>query len=153
MESQTADQLAWAHVTSESPDEPWSTSLRDALSRITFIDLAATSRPLATLVSKANESIDQYGQTSWRPLLVIAGRGRGGSSNSSGGVGNSNTSIPGSTHGVEMAKLLAAQGQQPEVGAEIRKTVGDVAAVLAISTAASIMVVQAGSEVVHHEAV
>ena len=135
MQSSVADQDIWQRYTGETEVAELPSSTRDALSRITFTALS-TTQPLQTVIEKANYAIDQNGRASWRPLLVIAGRGRV-------------EYTPASTLSREMAKLLSSQGQLPDVGAEIRKTIGDIATALAVSTSASIMVVQAGSEVAH----
>lgn len=133
MQSSVADQEIWARYTGDTDVADLPSSTRDALSRMTFTTLS-TTQPLQTVIEKANYAIEQNGRASWRPLLVIAGRGR---------VENG----PVSTLNREMAKLLSSQGQLPDVGAEIRKTIGDIATALAVSTSASIMVVQASSDV------
>jgi hypothetical protein len=134
-ESSAADEQAWDHYTLADSDR--SNPLREALSRITFTTIS-TTQPLQTLVDNAVSTIERTARTSWRPLLVLAGRGRVDGADSA--------------HGQELAKLLTTHGQLPDVGAEIRKTLGDVATALAVSSSASVMVVQAGCEVTHEMA-
>jgi hypothetical protein len=138
LESNEADGKAWLFCTEDTDAVDRPATLRAALSRMTFTTVS-TTQPLETLVEKAKQAIEQNGRTSWRPLLAVAGRGR---------IENGSTS----TLAREMAKMLSVHGQIPDVGAEIRKTIGDVATALAITTSASIMVVQAGTETVREGA-
>ena len=66
--------------------------------------------------------------------MIVAGRGR------KGGPIN---------HSQELAKILADKAQNPNVGAELRKTVGDVATGLMLgggrSSSASFLILEAGA--------
>jgi hypothetical protein len=128
LQSQVADNLAWEHFANHT--QPSS----NALSRITFTTVG-TSQPLATAISYATLAVEQSRGASIRPLLVVVGRNRRG---------------PSSQFGQELAKLLTKSHLAPSVGAEIRKTVGDLTAALVTSgtqaAAASFLVVQAAKQ-------
>jgi hypothetical protein len=125
--SDTADDLAWAFYTSEQSHSPSTTA---ALGRVQFLT-TRTARPLAYITQQASASISTA--HSWRPLLVVVGRGRRSA------VG---------AHGDELAQILSDKGQNPSQGAEIRKTVGDVATALVVdggkAANASFLILQSG---------
>lgn len=106
----------------------------DALSRISFATVG-TTQPLATAISYATEAVEQSRGASIRPLLVVVGRSRRG---------------PSSQFGKELAKMLTKSHLAPSVGAEIRKTVGDLTTAFVTSgtqaAAASFLVVQAAKQ-------
>lgn len=68
----------------------------------------------------------------WRSMLIVTGRGRRGSTIS---------------HDKDVTKLLASKGRDPIVGAELRKTVGDVGAAMMLGgglpASASFLVLEA----------
>ena len=70
----------------------------------------------------------------WRSMLIVAGRGR------KGAVVN---------HEHEIATILAEKGRDPSVGAELRKTVGDVGTAMMLGggspAAASFLVLESGN--------
>ncbi|KAJ9124042.1 hypothetical protein QFC22_000835 [Naganishia vaughanmartiniae] len=132
LQSTIADDLAWEHFIN---DARVATRDTDALSRITFTTVSTTIEPLATAISYATVAVEQSRGASIRPLLVIAGRNRRG---------------PSSRYGKEIAKLLTKSHLPPSVGAEIRKTVGDLTTAFVTSgtqaAAASFLVVQAAKQ-------
>ncbi|KAJ9097742.1 hypothetical protein QFC21_004780 [Naganishia friedmannii] len=132
LQSTIADDLAWEHFTN---DARVATRDSDALSRITFTTVSTTVEPLATAISYATVAVEQSRGASIRPLLVIVGRNRRG---------------PSSRYGKEIAKLLTKSHLPPSVGAEIRKTVGDLTTAFVTSgtqaAAASFLVVQAAKQ-------
>ncbi len=102
------------------------------LSRIQFSSIPSAT-PLAIVNQHASAAVLATGTASWRPLLVVVGRGRHGPN----------------AHGKELVKMLATAEQAPSIGVEIRKTVGDVAAAMITSStqagSASFLVVQAAA--------
>jgi hypothetical protein len=131
--SETADDLAWSYF-SATTSTARSPALQCALQNMIFIN-TKTSSPLSTAIEQAESSIQASGGAKlWRPMLVVTGRGRRGAA-----MG----------HGVELNRLLAEKGRDPNVGAELRKTVGDVAAGLMVGggkpSAASFLVLEAGN--------
>lgn len=133
MNSSAADAEAWSNLVDSASSLKHPPALRSAISRIHF-QTVPTSEPISTLIELVNDAVKQHQDTSWRPLLALVGRGRLGSSE-------------GNVDGREIARILVNEGHAPDVGAEIRKTIGDVATVLAVTSKASVMVVQSGGEV------
>ncbi|KAJ9094871.1 hypothetical protein QFC19_007800 [Naganishia cerealis] len=133
LQSKIADDLAWEHFTNDARFN--SNEDVAALSRITFTTVGTSTQPLATAISYATVAVEQSRGASIRPLLVIAGRNRRG---------------PSSQYGKEIAKLLTKSHLPPSVGAEIRKTVGDLTTAFVTSgthaAAASFLVVQAAKQ-------
>jgi isopentenyl phosphate kinase len=123
----TADQLAWAYYTDVN-----TTADHGTLSRITFSTVASQS-PLSVVNHHASAAVIATSTASWRPLVVVIGRGR----------------HFGKNHARELSLQLAKQNQAPTVAAEIRKTVGDVATAMITSgmqaASASFLVVQAAT--------
>ncbi|ORX39289.1 putative potassium:hydrogen antiporter [Kockovaella imperatae] len=108
--SETADDVAWAYYTAPLPASARSASLTEALSRTAFWT-QTTSSPLSYALSTAESSARAMASDSlWRPMMIITGRGRRGAK---------------INHSVELNKSLVEKGQNPSVGAELRKTVGD----------------------------
>lgn len=136
--SKLNDDLAWAYFSSLpiSTDHPTgsvssSHGFSTSVPRVAF-ETCTTSTPLASVISRASSLASSKSSTS---LIVVAGRGRRSSPAPAALVDN------------EIVSILAVAGQQPSTGAEMRKTMGDVAtAVVVAGPAASFLVVQAGSE-------
>jgi Kef-type K+ transport system membrane component KefB len=105
-QSETADNVAWGYYTSAE-------ALPSAVqSRITFM-ARETSAPLADAAAAAEAEMNAArARRLWRPLLVVTGRGRKRAAYN---------------HERELTTVLARLNQSPTVGAELRKTVGDVA--------------------------
>ena len=118
-----ADDLAWAH---------FSNAARSLSGNRMEFTLVSAAKPLSAIVQRAQQAASP---TSNRSLVVVAGRGR------RGGGANGEAS----EHAEEVAAILASQGHNPSTGAEMRKTLGDVAtAVVVAGPSASFLVVQAG---------
>ncbi|KAG6840786.1 hypothetical protein C0991_004326 [Blastosporella zonata] len=105
MQSETADNIAWARYTTPSAENTTSA----ALSRIAFRELS-TPVPLHAMISEA-ESSRRVGSR----LLVVVGRGR---------------RLAVENHAKELKELMAEHGS---VGSEVKKTVGDVATALVVA--------------------
>jgi hypothetical protein len=123
--SRSQDEHIWAYYTdSNTAADP------SILSRITFSSIH-TSSPLHVVNQHASAAVMATSNASWRPLLVVVGRGKHVSA----------------ARARELSLMLAKQNQAPTVAAEIRKTVGDVATAMITSrmqaAAASFLVVQA----------
>lgn len=134
--SNDADGIAWTYFTAANVSPPRTASMDAALRRIAF----ATSRSASPLTQShhyaeaacqamnGNESSAQV----WRSMLIVAGRGRRGSTIS---------------HDKDVTRLLADKGRDPSVGAELRKTVGDVGTAMMLGgglpAAASFLVLEA----------
>lgn len=125
-ESNKADDLAWGHFSSSSTS---SSSGAAAHGRMVF-HLVSAAKPLSAIVQRAHQATSSTSPTTGnRSLVVVTGRGRGS------GQGE---------HAEEVASILASQGHNPGTGAEMRKTLGDVAtAVVVAGPSASFLVVQA----------
>jgi hypothetical protein len=116
-DSSKADDLAWTHF-SNAPGTK---------ARMEFA-LVSAAKPLSAIVQRAQQAASP---TSNRSLVVVTGRGRRQEQG---------------PHADEVAAILASQGHNPSTGAEMRKTLGDVAtAVVVVGPSASFLVVQAGS--------
>ncbi|WRT69239.1 uncharacterized protein IL334_006223 [Kwoniella shivajii] len=114
--SDTADNIAWTYYNTTSIPSR-SKSIDDALTRISFYS-TKSSTPLSysfTCASSAIQSTTSSSTSSWRPMLIVTGRGRRGAA---------------INHSQELNKLLADKGLNPSIGAELRKTVGDPATAL-----------------------
>lgn len=85
-----------------------------ALHRIAFATTRSTS-PLTQSHNYAQAACESMNESEpaqvWRSMLIVTGRGRRGSTIS---------------HDKDATKLLAGKGRDPNIGAELRKTVGDV---------------------------
>jgi hypothetical protein len=133
----SADDIAWTHFTSPNVSPPRSSSTVAALHRITFGTTKSAS-PLTQAhhyAEAACQSMNGSAQTlGQRSMLIVTGRGR------KGAVMN---------HENEIASLLANKGRDPSVGAELRKTVGDVGAAMMLGgglpAAASFLVLESGN--------
>ncbi|RSH86649.1 K(+)/H(+) antiporter [Apiotrichum porosum] len=126
--SETADNIAWTYYTSTG-----GASSDTALRRIVFTS-EDTATPLQFAAQKAEAILQaSRGGRMWRPLLVVAGRGRRRAAYN---------------HENELSTILANRGQNPIVGAELRKTVGDPATALILAGGqagqASFLVFEAG---------
>lgn len=93
-----------------------------------------TSSPIADIVAKAQELAPTMLSSSAldRSLIVVSGRGR----------------LLADAHASdrEMTSFLAAQAVQPSTGAEMRKTLGDIACAVAVrGVPASFLIVQAST--------
>lgn len=126
--SGTADNIAWEYYTTTD-----GAIADDALPRINFVE-RSSSHPLREAVRTAETDLAMSkDQPMWRPLLVVVGRGRRRAMLS---------------HERELSEILAERGQNPTVGAELRKTVGDPATALILASGktnqASYLVCEAG---------
>ena len=131
--SETADDVAWNHYTSATSHRP--TGFEHALQRINFAT-STSPFPLAHASIQAENSMasSTHGPQ-WRSMMIVIGRGR------RGGAIN---------HGQELAKILADRGHNPNVGAELRRTVGDVTTAFILGggqpASASFLVLEAGKK-------
>jgi hypothetical protein len=130
--SETADSIAWEYYT--SPDSTHSSQASTALSRIAFHSLKSSTPLTSTLNNAEVTASTTSGHHLWRPLLIVTGRGR------RAGAMN---------HEPELNRLLSDKGRDPTVGAELRKTVGDVATSLILGggkgSGASFLVLESGA--------
>ena len=131
LESEGADNLIWARYAmrgEHSDPVPLPHAAESALTRIKFEEIA-TSRPLHALVERAGVELKACEQ-SWKSLFIVAGRGR----------------RLAESHHNELRALVEESGRDygAGFGAEISRTVGDVAAAFVASgTNASLLVLQA----------
>ncbi|KAF9002926.1 Sodium/hydrogen exchanger family-domain-containing protein [Cyathus striatus] len=114
LQSETADSIAWGRYTS-----PGAPSL-PALSRITFREIASPI-PLQAIIQEAHAQAEA--STASGDLLIIAGRSR---------------RLAVENHRQELKALMDKHGA---VGAEVRKTIGDVATAFVVSKCGSGVVV------------
>ncbi|BEJ15485.1 hypothetical protein CspHIS471_0500900 [Cutaneotrichosporon sp. HIS471] len=112
--SETADNVAWNYYTTVQG------ALNEgALSRIIFSSIESGT-PLADSIKYAEQALSAaQNERMWRPLLVVAGRGRHSAAYN---------------HEREVSSILGAKGHNPTVGAELRKTVGDVTAAVILAS-------------------
>ena len=126
--SSTADHIAWAYYT--SPHNR-SASVDSALRRVTF-QSTSSAKALHEAVKSADACLST--ERLWRPLLIVTGRGRRG-----GAIDHSN----------ELARMFTENSRDPNIGAELRKTVGDTTAGLMLGggscKSASFLVMEACS--------
>ena len=134
LESEGADNLIWVRYAKRddhSSPVPLPPTVESALTRIKFEEVA-TPRPLHALVERAVVELKscQQGQKS---LFIVAGRGR----------------RLAESHHIELRALVeeSGKGYGAGFGAEISRTVGDVAAAFVASgTNASLLVLQAADD-------
>lgn len=112
--SDTADSIAWAYYTTPHPTASRPAFIESALRRITFHSLKTPS-PLLAASEHAESGVVNAPPHQWRPILVVTGRGRRAAA---------------INHSDELSRMLTEKSLSPTVGAELRKTVGDVAAAL-----------------------
>ncbi|WVQ81381.1 hypothetical protein IAT38_003505 [Cryptococcus sp. DSM 104549] len=133
--SDTADNVAWSYYSlpSVSPARP--AHVEAALARISFYS-TTSAQPLTyafTCAESAIRGTSAAHVNSWRPMLIVTGRGRRGAA---------------VNHGAELNRVLAAKSLNPTIGAELRKTVGDAAAGMILGGrapgTASYLVMEAG---------
>ena len=131
--SETADDLAWGYYQAEA-ESARSRSLDAAIGRMVFKQMS-TARPLSEAFAQADAEArsNEHGHAAqWRSLLVVLGRGRRGAA---------------MKHSDEAARFLTERSVSPSIGAELRKTVGDVAAALILGggapSSASYLVLEA----------
>jgi hypothetical protein len=131
LESEGADSLIWARYAKRdehSDPTPLPQAAEAALTRIKFEEVA-TPRPLHTLIKRAGVELKACEQ-SWKSLFIVAGRGR----------------RMAESHHTELRALVeeSGKGYGAGFGAEISRTVGDIAAAfVANGTNASLLVLQA----------
>lgn len=126
MQSETADSVQWARY-AEYSDNGQSTPLKRALTRIEFKEIATPS-PLRAVVSEAEALLNSLIEKKER-LLVVAGRSR---------------RLAVEDHHRELKSIV---DEHSNVGAEVRKTVGDVATALVVSGCkAGIVVLQSANQ-------
>lgn len=131
LESEGADNLIWARYAKRyehSNPVPLPHAAESALTRIKFEEVA-TPRPLHALVERAVVELKACEQ-GWKSLFIVAGRGR----------------RLAESHHIELRALVeeSGKGYGAGFGAEISRTVGDVAAAFVASgTNASLLVLQA----------
>ncbi|OBZ68862.1 K(+)/H(+) antiporter 1 [Grifola frondosa] len=119
LQSETADNIAWARYTSH-------VHASAALSRIEFAELP-TPTPLHAVIERAASMVAATAENRSR-LLVIAGRSR---------------RLAAENHHTELKQLMEKYGG---MGGEVKKTVGDVTAALVVSGCeASVVVLQAAN--------
>ncbi|WVQ93063.1 hypothetical protein IAU59_000127 [Kwoniella sp. CBS 9459] len=134
--SDTADNIAWTYYTASSTTPARPASIDSALSRISFWSTKSTS-PLSYAFTCASTAMSSTSATasSWRPMLIVTGRGRRAAA---------------INHSAELNKILADKGLNPSIGAELRKTVGDAATGLILGGGApgtaSYLVMEAGKK-------
>ncbi|WVR08918.1 hypothetical protein IAU60_005977 [Kwoniella sp. DSM 27419] len=132
--SDTADNIAWTYYTASSTTPPRAQSTDAALSRVSFWSTKSNT-PLSYIFTCAASAMASTSATaaSWRPMLIVTGRGRRGAA---------------INHSTELNKILADKGLNPSIGAELRKTVGDAATGLILGGGApgtaSFLVMEAG---------
>ncbi|EIW65820.1 hypothetical protein TREMEDRAFT_72538 [Tremella mesenterica DSM 1558] len=119
--SDTADNIAWSYYTSPSTLSTRPSSLESILRRISFCNTKSPS-PLSMTSDYAESVLASSPGPMWRPMLIVAGRGRRGAA---------------LNHSDELSRVLIERGPSPTVGAELRKTVGDVAAGLMLGGGAA----------------
>jgi hypothetical protein len=131
LESEGADNLIWARYAKRdehSNPVPLPHAAESALARIKFEEVA-TPRPLNAIVQRAGVELKTCEQT-WKSLFIVAGRGR----------------RMAESHHIELRALVeeSGKGYGAGFGAEISRTVGDVAAAFVASgTNTSLLVLQA----------
>ncbi|KAF8581038.1 hypothetical protein K439DRAFT_1393155 [Ramaria rubella] len=126
LQSETADNLVWDSLVSPSKASfsTLSSAIRDALTRIEFVD-TPSSTPLSYVLSLADRETNIAVQLGERPFVVM-GRARCAGSES---------------HHAELMGLLEEKGH---IVSEVRKTMGDVAtAFISSGNAAGLLVMQA----------
>ncbi|KAG8960213.1 K(+)/H(+) antiporter [Tulasnella sp. 408] len=125
-QSEMADNIAWTKYTSSSPDTPRSAALRSALGRVQFSSIES-DKPLKSILDQTSEEGKKVkDEHTKKSLLVVSGRGR---------------RLAAESHTSELRDILASHGG---TGAEVRKTLGDVACALVVSNVkAGLLVVQA----------
>ncbi|WVF65388.1 hypothetical protein IAT40_000115 [Kwoniella sp. CBS 6097] len=134
--SDTADNIAWTYYTASSTTPARLASIDSALSRISFWSTKSTS-PLSYAFTCASTAMSSTSASaaSWRPMLIVTGRGRRAAA---------------INHSAELNKILADKGLNPSIGAELRKTVGDAATGLILGGGApgtaSYLVMEAGKK-------
>ncbi|WWD21177.1 hypothetical protein CI109_105661 [Kwoniella shandongensis] len=132
--SDTADNIAWTYYTASSTTPPRPASIDSALSRIAFWSTQSSS-PLHYAFTCASSAITSTSASakSWRPMLIVTGRGRRGAA---------------MNHNAELNRMLADKALNPSIGAELRKTVGDPATAMILGGGApgtaSFLVMEAG---------
>lgn len=130
--SETADGIAWEYYT--SPDNAHVSHITTAIQRVTFHSLKSSTPLTSTLNNAEVTAATTSGHHMWRPLLIVTGRGR-----RAGAMNHEN----------ELNRLLSDKGRDPSVGAELRKTVGDVATSLILGggkgSGASFLVLESGA--------
>jgi hypothetical protein len=125
LESANADSIILSRFTGPQR-QTLSAAFESALTRVTFEDME-TPTPLHALLQKANEeklSLEKGG----RNLLIVTGRGR---------------RMPTESHHEELRGIIQENQGKGSVGAEVSRTVGDVATAFMIGTNASVLVMQA----------
>lgn len=126
LQSETADNIAWARYASPPKDSPHSARVTDALSRVSFSELA-TPLPLHAVIEQTSA---QIGEAAGRGenLFVVLGRTR---------------RMAVENHQKELKQILEAHGS---VGNEVKKTIGDVGtALVASSCNVGLVVLQAAT--------
>lgn len=130
--SSSNDDLTWAYF-AEGGSPAMTVEQRRAIERIHFSTIN-TNQPLQTVIERATDAVERTANGSWRPLVIITGRSR-------------REGAPDLSP--ELTRMLSLQSYSPAVGAEIRKTTGDVATALVTSgtkaATASFLVVQSAS--------
>ncbi|KAG2120237.1 Sodium/hydrogen exchanger family-domain-containing protein [Suillus clintonianus] len=120
MQSETANSILWARYANSQPSDDTPSSLRSALSRITFSEHSSPI-PLHSAIQQASAH---------KPVLVVVGRSR---------------RLAGEDHTLEVQKILEERGS---VGQDVvRKTIGDPATAFVASGCATAVVVLQASNV------
>jgi len=125
IQSQTADQIAWQSYANPREGSITNPLIRDALTRIKFIEISS-SKPMHEVLARAQSETDVAIQKKARPFVVV-GRAR---------------RLAAESHQEELRTLLEENGH---LGSEVRKTMGDVATAFVLSGGnAGLLVVQTG---------
>ncbi|EJD50521.1 hypothetical protein AURDEDRAFT_160422 [Auricularia subglabra TFB-10046 SS5] len=121
LQSETADNVAWSRYANPAARAELPASVQAGLARIEF-STTATPTPLAAVVEIITDGFER------RRVFGIVGRSR---------------RLAVESHAKELAELLGVAGSVP-VGADVRKTLGDVAsAIVGSDVRVGVMVVQA----------
>ncbi|KAI6096781.1 hypothetical protein EDD16DRAFT_1773297, partial [Pisolithus croceorrhizus] len=117
MQSETADSVTWGKYASPKTDPDTSSLLRSALSRIQFSELS-TPTPLRAAIQRAATIRQAHSR-----LLIIAGRSK---------------RLATESHHHELKEIFEEYGTNGDM---VRKTIGDVASAMVVSSSASTLVV------------
>ncbi|KAI0754775.1 Sodium/hydrogen exchanger family-domain-containing protein [Daedaleopsis nitida] len=118
LQSETADNIAWARYTQPTPDDP---QLAPALSRMTFTEVS-TPAPLHYLIEHALQLSESAADECSR-LLVLTGRSR---------------RLAVENHHAELKGVMEEHGG---IGNEVKRTVGDVTTALVVSGCQASMII------------
>lgn len=123
--SDTADNILWSHYTNKATVEELPAHIREALWRLNFSHLTATS-PLRSVIQRGSAEASSSAGASF---LIVLGRSR---------------RLATESHRIELSKIIAEQSHT-SISEDIAKTVGDVATgfMAAGVSASGLLVIQA----------